>query len=244
MSYFKLIKIDATDSTNTLMKERYLSNKSMDGDVLYASTQLKGRGQLESVWNSEPGKNLTFSVYKDINHLLIQNPFLLSCVVSLAIKTLLESFNIPNVYVKWPNDIMSGNKKICGLLIENILKGSSINSSIIGIGLNVNQFSFEKLPNAISMNQISGINYDLNEVLDSCLNFLNQKLNLLDKSEQYIINLYEKSLYRINKPSTFEVEGKIFLGIIRGVSSSGLLKVQLDDQKISLFDLKSIKLKN
>ena len=94
------------------------------------------------------------------------------------------------------------------------------------------------------MNQISGINYDLNEVLDSCLNFLNQKLNLLDKSEQYIINLYEKSLYRINKPSTFEVEGKIFLGIIRGVSSSGLLKVQLDDQKISLFDLKSIKLKN
>ena len=244
MSYFKLIKIDAIDSTNSLMRELYLSNKCSDGDVLCADAQTNGRGQHNSVWNSAPGKNLTLSIYKEFNELSVKNPFLISCLVSLAIQATLQSFKISKISVKWPNDIMSGNKKICGLLLENIFKGSSFNSSIIGIGLNVNQEVFEKLPNAVSMYQISNKNFNLDEVLNTCLTFLNQKLKLLDHPEEYILKLYEESLYRVNKASTFEAEGQIFSGIIRGVTANGLLKVQREDDELMEFDLKSIKLKN
>ena len=244
MPYFNLIKIDATDSTNSLMRERYLSNNCSDGDVLFANAQLKGRGQHNSVWNSAPGKNLTLSVYREFRDVSLKKPFLISCLVSLAIQAALQSFKIPKIYVKWPNDIMSGNKKICGLLLENIFKGSSLNASIIGIGLNVNQEAFEKLPNAASMFQISNKNFDLDEVLNVLLTFLNQKLKLLDQPEEYILKLYEESLYRLDIGSTFEADGQLFLGIIRGVTPNGLLKVQLEDFKLVEFDLKSIQLKN
>ena len=244
MPYFNLIKIDATDSTNSLMRERYLSNNCSDGDVLFANAQLKGRGQHNSVWNSAPGKNLTLSVYREFRDVSLKKPFLISCLVSLAIQAALQSFKIPKIYVKWPNDIMSENKKICGLLLENIFKGSSLNASIIGIGLNVNQEAFEKLPNAASMFQISNKNFDLDEVLNVCLTFLNQKLKLLNQPEEYILKLYEESLYRLNIASTFEANGELFSGIIRGVTPNGLLKVQLEDFKLVAFDLKSIQLKN
>jgi BirA family biotin operon repressor/biotin-[acetyl-CoA-carboxylase] ligase len=244
MPYFNVIKIDATDSTNSLMRERYLSNNCSDRDVLFANAQLKGRGQHNSVWNSAPGKNLTLSVYREFGDVSLKKPFLISCLVSLAIQAALQSFKIPKIYVKWPNDIMSGNKKICGLLLENIFKGSSLNASIIGIGLNVNQESFEKLPNAASMFQISNKNFDLDEVLNVLLTFLNQKLKLLDQPEEYILKLYRESLYRLDIGSTFEADGQLFSGIIRGVTPNGLLKVQLEDFKLVEFDLKSIQLKN
>jgi BirA family biotin operon repressor/biotin-[acetyl-CoA-carboxylase] ligase len=244
MPYFKIIKIDATDSTNLLMRQRYLSNLCEDGEVLSATSQIKGRGQHNSVWKSETGKNLTFSVYRDFKNFSIKNPFLISCLVSLSVKTALESFSLKKIKVKWPNDIMSHDKKLCGLLIENIFKGSHLSSSIIGIGLNVNQKVFKDLPNASSMYGISGQSFDLDEVLNSCLVALNSTLQLLEKSDKEIIQLYEKSLYRMNKPSTFKVDGILFTGVIKGVTKEGLLKVQVEDDKIVLYNLKSIKLMN
>ncbi|MDG1263705.1 MAG: biotin--[acetyl-CoA-carboxylase] ligase, partial [Flavobacteriaceae bacterium] len=119
MHYYNLIKINATDSTNSWMKERYSSNKCSDGDVVWSQTQNIGRGQSNSIWISEKGKNLTFSIYKEFTDLSIHNPFILSAVVSLAVVATLNSFMIPKIHVKWPNDIMSGDKKICGILIEN-----------------------------------------------------------------------------------------------------------------------------
>jgi len=244
MPFFKIIKIDATDSTNSLLRQRYLDNSCSDGDVLWTTIQRKGRGQRNTLWQSEPGKNLTFSLYKDLKVIKIQNPFVLSCLVSLGIQAALESLMIPNVHVKWPNDIMSGDKKVCGVLIENTFKGSLLHASIIGIGLNVNQENFESLPKAASMFQISDTIYDLDEVLMVCLDYVGQKLELLNHSEEQIITLYETFLYRIGKPSTFESNGSLFTGIIRGVNLQGLLKVQLEDNQMVLFDLKTIKLKN
>ncbi|PTM00235.1 MAG: biotin--[acetyl-CoA-carboxylase] ligase, partial [Candidatus Arcticimaribacter sp.] len=114
----------------------------------------------------------------------------------------------------------------------------------IGIGLNVNQESFENLPKAASMFQITGTTYDLDDVLATCLDSIRQKLELLIHSEEQIIRLYEASLYRFGKPSTFESNGSLFTGIIRGVNLQGLLKVQLEENQMVLFDLKTIKLKN
>ena len=244
MPYFKIIKIDATDSTNSLLRQQYLANSCSDGEVLWTTIQRQGRGQRNTVWQSEAGKNLTFSMYREFNLVEVHNPFLLSCLVSLGIQAALESLMIPNVHVKWPNDIMSGDKKVCGVLIENMFKGSSLNASIIGIGLNVNQAKFQNLPKAASMFQISGTTYELDDVLSICLDHIRQKMELLNRPEEQIIRLYESSLYRIGKPSTFESDGSLFTGIIRGVNLQGLLKVQLEDNQRVLFDLKTIKLKN
>ena len=244
MPYYKIIKIDATGSTNTLLRQRCSTNLSSDGEVLWATTQRQGRGQGNTIWQSQSGKNLTFSMYKDFKLVKVQNPFVLSCLVSLGMQAALESLKIPNVYVKWPNDIMSGDKKVCGILIENMFKGSSLHASIIGIGLNVNQENFENLPKAASMFQITGTTYDLDDVLATCLDSIRQKLELLIHSEEQIITLYEASLYRNKKPSTFESNGSLFTGIIRGVNLQGLLKVQLEDNQMVFFDLKTIKLKN
>ena len=244
MPYFKINKIDATDSTNSLLRERYLEKKCSDGDVLWSNIQNRGRGQRNTVWQSESGKNLTFSVYVSLESLTLQNPFLLSCIVSLAIQETLKFYKLPKLKVKWPNDIMSGNKKVCGLLIENMFKGTKIQGSIIGIGLNVNQLEFKNLPSAVSMAQISGIQYELDEVLNTCLEFLKQKLEVLKQQESYILKLYETQLYRLGMTSTFESNGSLFSGIIRGVSLKGLLKVQIENDQIVSFDLKTIKLKN
>ena len=244
MPYFKIIKIDAIDSTNSFLKQRYLENSCSDGEVLWTTIQRQGRGQRNTVWQSEAGKNLTFSMYREFDLIEVHNPFVLSCLVSLGIQAALESLMIPNVYVKWPNDIMSGDKKVCGVLIENMFKGSSLHASIIGIGLNVNQEKFQNLPRASSMFQISGTTYDLDDVLSICLDYIRQKLELLTHSEEQIIMLYEAFLYRNGKISTFESNGSLFTGIIRGVNLQGLLKVQLEDNQRVLFDLKTIKLKN
>jgi BirA family biotin operon repressor/biotin-[acetyl-CoA-carboxylase] ligase len=110
--------------------------------------------------------------------------------------------------------------------------------------LNVNQKVFKDLPNASSMYGISGQSFDLDDVLNSCLVALNSTLKLLEKSDKEIIQLYEKSLYRMNKPSTFKADGILFTGVIKGVTREGLLKVQVEDEKIVLYNLKSIKLMN
>lgn len=125
-----------------------------------------------------------------------------------------------------------------------MFKTSSLHASVIGVGLNVNQNHFENLPIASSMFKISGISYDLDEVMNCFLKLLNQKLELLNHPQEQIIKTYEASLYRRNSPSTFESKGRMFTGIIRGVTPQGLLKVELEDRKMCTYDLKQIKLKN
>ncbi|MGB2152512.1 MAG: biotin--[acetyl-CoA-carboxylase] ligase [Flavobacteriaceae bacterium] len=244
MHNFNLIKIDATDSTNSWMKKRYSTNKCSDGDVVWSQAQNIGRGQGNSIWLSEKGKNLTISIYKEFNDLEIHNPFLLSSIVSLTVAATLNLYRIPKVCVKWPNDIMSGDKKVCGILIENIFKKSTLRASIIGVGLNVNQNHFENLFQASSMSQISGLFYDLDEVINCFLDQLEQKFELLNQPQEQIIKIYETSLYRKNKPSTFESKGSLFSGVIKGVTPEGLLKVEQEDHKIYFYNLKQIKLKN
>ena len=137
-----IIKLSATDSTNSYLKELSLEQTLDDFTVVSTELQLKGRGQMGSKWVSDKGKNLTISILKKLENFDVQNQFNLNCIVSLAIYDVLLEIKAPNLYVKWPNDILSVDKKICGILIENILKGRFIQAAIIGIGLNVNQTNF------------------------------------------------------------------------------------------------------
>jgi len=238
----RIIKLNATESTNRFMRNLSLESSVQDFTTVVTSTQSKGRGQMGSAWQSESFKNLTFSVYKGFKQFEFEDQFKISMAVSLAIIKALETLQIPKLSIKWPNDILSANKKICGILIENVIKQSHIVSSIIGVGLNVNQLKFEDLPQAGSLKLITGLNYDLDEILHLILKHLEIQLKLLENDTSALKNNYESYLFRKEKPSTFKSDEGLFSGIIKGVSNEGLLKVMIEDQELKTFDLKTIKL--
>ena len=122
MGYFNIIKLDAIPSTNDYLKVMRKSKKAKDMDLVWAINQTCGRGQRENKWISESNKNITISIYKNFKEFSIFHPFLISVIISISIVKCLEKLNVPNVLIKWPNDILSCNKKIGGVLIEIFFK--------------------------------------------------------------------------------------------------------------------------
>lgn len=240
----KIIKLDAIASTNTYLRQLSTTETLDDFTIVVTDLQTAGRGQMGTSWNSESGKNLTFSVFKKISCLEKEEQFYISMATSLAIYNALKYFRIPKLVIKWPNDILSENKKICGILIENVIKNSKMTAAIIGIGLNINQTVFEEILNASSLKNITGIHYDLNEVLHEVLKQLEIYSSLItNRSFNCLKEEYESLLFRNKKPSTFETPNHtMFMGFIQGVSQEGKLIVLLEDEIIKEFDLKEIKL--
>lgn len=239
-----IIKLNAIDSTNSYLRRLCVKESIADYTAVMAKKQTQGRGQMGTVWSSQSSKNLTFSVYKDVSKYNLEYPFYISIVTALALLKTLQFFSITKLSVKWPNDILSENKKICGILIENVVKQNNFNESFIGIGLNVNQTEFTDLPKASSLRLISGRIYDLDEVAHVIIKNLKHYFLLLKKGQLDVLKAeYETYLFRKNKPSTFQdAEGFVFLGYIKNISDSGSLQVLLEDGIINEFDLKTITL--
>ena len=164
----RIIKLDAINSTNSFLKEMIYEEMVEDYTVVVAKHQTNGRGQMGTVWDSNKGENLMFSVFKDLSIHVVEFPFYISMAISLAILKALKGLNIPDLSIKWPNDILSADKKVCGILIENVIK-NKLNSTIIGIGVNVNQTEFNNLPKASSLKVITGIHYNLDEILQGII---------------------------------------------------------------------------
>ncbi len=187
-SNYDIIWLNSVDSTNDEAKRRISELDNLA--VLSAVSQTKGRGQRSNTWLSEPGKNLLMSiVLKYAPHgestsdsLAVQayDQQVISQITSLALVDLLAAHEI-EAKIKWPNDIYVGNKKICGILIENTVLGKWMTSSIIGIGLNVNQRSFDaKLPNPTSMVLCSDGNeedFDIEDLLDEFMGIFIEYIN-------------------------------------------------------------------
>ncbi|WP_445385552.1 biotin--[acetyl-CoA-carboxylase] ligase [Robiginitalea sp. IMCC44478] len=239
-----VIKLSATDSTNDYLKKLQSGTTLPDFSVVIAEQQQSGRGQRGSKWVSEKGKNLTFSILKKDIRLSGQQHFYLNIWVSLALLKVLDKLEIPQLRVKWPNDIMSGTLKICGILIENVWQGSQIVHSVIGIGLNVNQLAFPGLPRAGSMALVSGKQFDLDEVLMLAMEQLRSDFKT-EGPNFYSIALrdYEEKLYYRNFNAKFKTQdGKIFNGSIKGVTAEGKLLVAGEDGKQYDFGFKEVQL--
>ena len=238
-----LIKLNATDSTNNYLKQLILERTLDDFSVVVANHQTNGRGQRGSSWLSEKDKNLTFSVLKRNISIVANQQFLLNILVSLSIVKSLEGFNIPKLAIKWPNDILSDHHKISGILIENLIKNKQIEYAIIGIGLNVNQVKFEGLSKVSSLKNIMPLAVDKDELLTKIIDKLKMYFKLYSENGSEFLNSeYESYLFRKDKPSTFiSHDNNLFTGIIRGVSASGKLCVQMEDFNKE-FDLKELKL--
>ena len=241
-----IIKLDAIDSTNNYLKKIILNEGINDYTVVTAKFQTQGKGQLGTEWESEHSKNLICSVYKKEINIKVQDQFVISALVSLALIKTLRKVNLSNMHIKWPNDIMSDNKKICGILIENIVKENYIKDTVIGIGLNVNQTIFNNLPNAASIKNLIGTTCSIDEILKDLVKNVKYYFNELDKSSiNSIFEKYEDALFRINKPSTFKnSKGEVFSGYIKGVSRLGKLNVMLEENLVESYDLKEISMLN
>ncbi|MDT0675795.1 biotin--[acetyl-CoA-carboxylase] ligase [Autumnicola musiva] len=240
----RIIKVNAINSTNEFVRDFYNGNNKFEPVCVTAYTQTKGKGQRGAGWESNPGENLTFSIlYPEVN-VAGSNQFLLSAAVALSILDVLGKHNIPNLRVKWPNDIMAANLKICGILIENILKKNTISASIIGIGLNVNQTEFLNLPKAGSLQLVAGKTFNTDKLLEELLNSIERRLQkLTNYLKLEILKEYQSKMFKKDVVSTFQFpDGSHLTGIIRGVSNDGLLKVELEDEVFRVFDLKEIKL--
>jgi len=240
----RIIKINATNSTNSFLKE-LAQNSSLDEiTVAVTNNQTSGRGQMNNSWISEPYKNLTFSLFTTLKKVKVEHQAYLNFAVSLAIYDVLLEYDVPNLYIKWPNDIMSGKKKICGILIENTFSHSRIKNTIIGIGLNVNQEKFHKnLTNASSLKIILKKSIELQALMNTIINHINLKISCVElKNFNQIYNRYHQALYKKGIPTTFlnQKTKQLFMGIINGVSSSGNLQIQLEDNSIQEFGLKEV----
>ncbi|MDO1511894.1 biotin--[acetyl-CoA-carboxylase] ligase [Maribacter confluentis] len=240
----QIIKLDATASTNTYLKELSTQTNLNDFTVVMTKNQTAGRGQLNSKWEFEEGKNLAISFLKKDLAIPVDKMFVLSISVSLAILEALQTLGVPNLSVKWPNDILSGNSKIGGILIENMLAGSKIKRSIIGFGLNVNQVAFNYAPNASSLINIFGSEQNLENIFGILVDHLYRHLKrpMVDMEER-LYKSYESNLFKNGEHSHFLDQDKNMLsGSIIGVSKSGKLKVELDDGTLREFGLKEVQL--
>jgi BirA family biotin operon repressor/biotin-[acetyl-CoA-carboxylase] ligase len=237
----KLIKLDAIDSTNEFLKG--LSNKEEleNFTVVTAENQTKGKGQMGSVWNTEAGKNLIMSVLVRDYLFDINQIFNLNIAVSLAVIDTLEAMNIPDLSIKWPNDIMSYNKKIGGILIENSIRSEETIVSIVGLGLNVNQTNFENLPKASSLALLCNTYFNKEELLLMIIENLKKKLVLWNQLSDRFWREYTDRLFRKGVPMAFSNQNdQNFMGIIEGVSAIGKLQILLEDDSVAEFDVKEI----
>ncbi len=239
----KLFKLDAINSTNTYLRQLSKKKETKNWTVVSAEYQTTGRGQVNTKWVSDKGKNLIFSVLINYDSLIIQDQFYLNSAISLGIYHTLLKYNLPKLKIKWPNDIMAENKKLGGILIENSLKNDKIYQSVVGVGLNVNQEDFLGYPfQAISMKNMLNIAIDRDKLLNKIISSIKHYINLLNKREfSFLHAAYENVLFKINKPHMFESNGQVFLGKITGVSKDGKINIEDENEQIRKFYFKEVK---
>jgi len=242
-----LITIKEVDSTNTFLKNTLSNSKPLpEGTVIMAESQYAGRGQQQNRWHSQDGKNLTFSLLLNPTFLPIANQFDLTRVISLGVFNAFEPLLGAQLKIKWPNDIYYADGKLGGILIENLLQGSQIKQSIIGIGLNINQDNFpDWVPNPVSVKQILQQDYDLKTLLsDICRNIEAYYLNLKAGKIDFIRKMYLEHLYWLNEVHSFRSNGSVFKGIIKNVKDNGLLMVENSFETELEFSFKEIEFLN
>ncbi len=237
----QIIHLQEVISTNISLRERIEGKSLPEGSVVWADIQTGGRGQVGNTWESEPYKNLTFSIvlYPDV--IPANEQFLISQIAALSVKETLAQ-HTDSIKIKWPNDIYWQDKKICGMLIENDLAGAGIYCSVIGIGINLNQDYFQSNAiNPVSLTQITGLTYDREEILQQFLSiFYSYYLLLLQEKEEEIRTLYQSTLYRNDDYYLYEDANGSFEAIIDHIEPTGHLILRLRDGSLRRYAFKEV----
>lgn len=235
------IELTEVDSTNNYATQMVSEGAWDPGTVVIAHAQPKGKGLLTNKWESEAGKNITLSVLLAPEFLPIPLQFQISKVVSLAVYQVVSMF-APNASIKWPNDVYIGSNKVAGILIENSIMGSVLNSSVVGIGLNVNQVEFRSdAPNPVSLAQVLGCCLELPEVIQILLDRFNELYaQLEDGHSDKIDSMYLDCLYRKGIWAQYSDKLGTYTGKILGVSEIGMLQIERENGTVSEYHFKEV----
>ena len=232
----KLLTLPRVDSTNTYLKQQLAKVEPVpEGTVIMAEEQYAGRGQADNVWIADPGKNLTCSILLNPSFVSPDKQFIINKAISTGINDALYKIIGTDLKIKWPNDIYVKNKKIGGVLIENIISGTAIKHAIVGIGINVNQTDFSpNLKNVTSLLQILHKNYSVSQLLkEVCIAIENRYLQLKSGKMELIDEAYLGNLYGFDEELLFTVAGNKVRGTIVGVTERGLLEVSINGERRS-----------
>ncbi len=231
-------------STNDFLQQLLQEGKPENGHLVYTGYQTNGRGQRGNSWEAIAGENILMSILLKPIFLKAASQFQLNMAISLGIlagikEQLAETENIlaESLKIKWPNDIYFGNKKLGGILIENSILGNNLSTSIIGIGLNINQINFD-IENAISLATVLKQKFDTEKVIKIIAEKI-EKYYLLLKNEYCLENEYLASLFRLNEFHNFRKRGLIFTGKITGIDTFGRLIIEVENA-IQVFDFKEV----
>ncbi len=237
------IILEVTDSSNNYAKQLIEEKKATHGTVVLAYCQKAGKGHAGNHWESEANKNLLMSIVLFPDFLPAEKQFYLSKIISLAIVDLLHE-KIPNetVSIKWPNDIYAGDRKLAGILIENSVSGYYMHSSVVGLGLNLNQEKFsEEVPNPVSLKLLSGKNYSIEEMADQLQEkFYNWYAHLKLQQITAIDISYFSKLYRKNEWCRFRKNNREFIARINGIGEYGQLILEDKSGRLSEYQFKEI----
>jgi BirA family biotin operon repressor/biotin-[acetyl-CoA-carboxylase] ligase len=240
------VYLPATDSTNSYAIGLLKNVNTPEGTVVYTDHQTNGRGQRGSTWMADSAMNLTISLILKPQFLTALNSFYLSKITALALYdvlaeiTTLSQFDIK---IKWPNDILVNKQKIAGILIENSFKDETVQWSVIGIGLNVNQAMFDGPFTATSLKLLTGSEFNRDEVMQRIFIFLEKwYLALRSGKLELIDSAYTDRLLGFNNVMDYESGLEKFRARIKGVDAQGFLELELDDKSKRKFDFKEVKL--
>lgn len=238
---------ESIDSTNSEARRQMGTVDKLS--VFAAKYQTAGRGQRGNKWSSAAGENLTFSILAPLswdNRINVRavDQFNITIVSALAVSELLTKYGIDN-RIKWPNDIYIRNKKVCGMLIENILDRDLVGTSIIGIGINLNQTDFPpELVNPTSVLLASGVKHQPEGVLVEFMEIFHALLAQLAENEgiEKLRNNYVSRLFRLGNTEKYcdSISGTYFSGKIKGISDEGLLLMEMPDNSLRTFAFKEL----
>jgi BirA family transcriptional regulator, biotin operon repressor / biotin---[acetyl-CoA-carboxylase] ligase len=220
----------------------FLKEKTVaEGSVIYTNFQTAGKGYAGNRWEAEDGKNLLISIILYPSFLRTTDQFYLSMTISLGICDFIDRY-ISGCRVKWPNDIYINNDKIAGILIESAILADTIEYSVAGIGLNINQEKFlSNAPNPVSLYQLTGRTYDLPKCLDQLTGDLDKRYkDLISGNLSKIKEEYISKLYRLNKIAQFRDRSESFTGKIISIGEYGSIKIETGENKIREFGFKEV----
>lgn len=239
---YRHIKLQSATSTNSYIKQLDAEQPLEHATVVSAVDQTAGRGQRGNSWESEKGKNLTFSVMLKPDFIKIREQFAISEISALAVKDTLDKY-CSDITIKWPNDIYYKDKKICGMLIENDTCGEYLTKSIPGIGININQEVFRSdAPNPVSLFNITGRTYDTDSILDECMHHLLRRYKEIATPEgrEATHNQFLASLYRKGVKAGFRDCDGEFTGTITGVEPYGRLIIEKESGEERRYEFKEV----
>lgn len=242
-----IIFLPETESTNSYATHLLKNVNPAEGTVVHTANQTRGRGQRGNAWNAEPASNLTASIILKPAFLGLKNQFFLYQITALACyDTMAEILNNSHfdIRIKWPNDVLVNKHKIAGILIENIIGNSTIEWSVIGVGINVNQLNFVRGMNATSLRMLllNDKPFPVKEILlRLCAHLEKYYLALKNNKTEWIKEQYLQKMFGLNAWLNFEVEGKVKNLLVKGLSDTGLLVLKDGIGRVLEADVKDVK---